>query len=263
MELKRILSHILMAVVLVAVVSCGSSDGVLSIERMAQLMADMHTAESVQELNRSEYNTDSARMVLKQSVYVRHGVTAEQVDTSFVWYGHHIDKYIEMYDRVAEILKGRMDDIDEEMVDVGVSVIGDSADAWSGVRSRVFDMRYPENYLSFAIDRDDTWNNGDVYEWRLRLFNTKEQFGWTLAVDYDNGLVETVTGESDGEGWQTLKLPLDSTRSAVRVYGFASLPLSDRDHVYLDSISLVRTRVERAGYWNTRRNVKALDYGAR
>ena len=259
MNLARIILNALVSVMLMSVVACGSSDGVLSVERMAQLMADMHTAESVQEFNRVEYNTDSARMVLKQSVYARHGVTAAQVDTSFMWYGHHIDQYIEMYDRVAEILKERMDAIDEDMVDVAKSVVGDSADAWNSVRTRVFDMRYPENYLTFVIDRDDTWNSGDVYEWKFKLFNTREQLDWTMAVDYENGLVETVTGESSGEGWQTLTLPLDSTRSAVRVYGFAALPLAPRDHVYLDSISLVRTRVERAGYWNKRRNVKSLD----
>lgn len=244
-------------------VACGSSDGVLSTERMAQLLADLHTAESVQELNRSDYSTDSACMVLKQSVYARHGVTAEQVDTSFMWYGHHIDEYIKLYGRVADILKERMDAIDEDMVDVAMSVVGDSADAWPGLRSRVFDMRYPENYLAFAIDCDDTWENGDAYEWKLKLFNTREPLDWSMVVDYDNGLIETVKGESNGEGWHSLILPLDSTRTAVRVYGFASLPLTGRDHVYLDSISLVRTRVQQSGYWNRRRNVKSLDYGVK
>lgn len=263
MKLLSITLEIVALAFILALVACGSSDGVLPVERMARLMADMHTAESVQELNRLDYDTDSARMALKQSVLARHGVTPEQLDTSFVWYGHHIDQYVKMYDRVAEILKERMDAIDEDMVDVAKSVVGDSADAWGGVRSRVFDMRYPENYLTFAIDRDDTWQNGDVYEWKLKLFNTRGQLDWTMVVDYDNGLVETVTGESSAEGWQTLTLPLDSMRSAVRVYGFASLPLSSHEHVYIDSISLVRTRVERAGYWNRRRNVESLEFGVR
>lgn len=36
---------------------------------------------------------------------MRHGVTREQFDTTLVWYGHHIETYMKIYDRVVERLK--------------------------------------------------------------------------------------------------------------------------------------------------------------
>ncbi|MDE6458729.1 MAG: DUF4296 domain-containing protein, partial [Muribaculum sp.] len=68
-------------------------DYVISPDDMASLLVDIHKGEGVVDLNSSAYRGDSARKVLKQSRYMRHGVTAEQVDTSLEWYGHNIEKY--------------------------------------------------------------------------------------------------------------------------------------------------------------------------
>ena len=81
--------------ILLAVVSCDSTpDHVIPPEKMARLLADIHIGESVIDANRNQYANDSLKKELKQSVFCKHNVTAQQVDTSFVWYGHNIEKYI-------------------------------------------------------------------------------------------------------------------------------------------------------------------------
>lgn len=254
--------RVLLAWAAVLVSACSSvPDGILDREEMASLMADIHTAESMMELDRTSFRSDSARMALKQSVYARHGVTGEQVDTTLAWYGHHLDKYVEVYNRVGEILQKRMDAIDADLVDLGLAVVGDSADAWGDVRSKVFDRRYPGDFLSFSIKADDTWENGDCYLWRLKTFNTVRPVRMVMVADYDDGRSDMRSFTSEGDGWQELSLDLDSTRVATRVYGSALIDIAGRERVFVDSISLVRTRVNPSRYWSSRRNVEAFDYG--
>lgn len=243
--------------------ACSSvPDGVLDKEDMASLMADIHTAESMMELDRVSYRNDSARMALKQTVYARHGVTAEQFDSTLVWYGHNLDKYVEVYERVGEILQQRMDAIDADLADLGLAVVGDSADAWGDLRSKVFDRHYPGDFLSFSIKADDTWENGDRYLWRMKTFNNMRPVRMVMVADYDDGRSEMRSSVSEnGDGWHELSLELDSTRVATRVYGSALIDLAGKERVFVDSISLVRTRVNPARYWSSRRNVEPFDYG--
>lgn len=107
-------------------------DYVIGPKEMTSLLVDIHKGESVIDLNRSAYSSDSMRKVVKQSIYAKHGVTAEQVDTSLVWYGHNVEKYIEIYDGVIEQLEK---DIKNADVSSGgerlhLAVVGDSVDAW-------------------------------------------------------------------------------------------------------------------------------------
>lgn len=63
--MRKLLSII--AVALLAVACSKTPKGIIPPEEMAQLMADIHTAEAVIELNRGEYRSDSLKQAFKQS----------------------------------------------------------------------------------------------------------------------------------------------------------------------------------------------------
>ncbi len=50
-------------------------------DEMAELMADIHTAESVVDTERRVFATDSMRRLLKQSVLARYGYTMADFDS--------------------------------------------------------------------------------------------------------------------------------------------------------------------------------------
>ena len=88
------------AVVALLVISCSSVPGyVIPPKKMAELLADIHIGESVVDLNRADYRTDSTKAIMLQSVLAHHGVTKQELDTSFDWYGHNISYYMEVYDK--------------------------------------------------------------------------------------------------------------------------------------------------------------------
>jgi len=245
--MRALVKLLLAAVVLSGMIACDSTPGhVIPKEEMAQLLADIHTAESVVEIDRGKYRTDSAKKALKQSVLMRHGVTQEQVDTSFDWYGHHIKEYIAVYDRTIELLDKRMEEIDATAEDVTLTVVGDSVDTWSGAKMRILSAGQPSQFVDFAFDADETWEPGDSYEWRMKMLNNRSPLEMALLADYDDGSTEFITSSDVQEGWRSISLHLDSTRTATRIYGYATVALSPNERVFLDSIALLRTRASRS-----------------
>ena len=98
-------------------------DYVISENDMAELLADIHEANAVIEINPAAYNNDSLKKELKQSVFIRHNTTQEQFDTSLLWYGHNLDIYTEVYDNVIEILEERQKNIQKETLEAGENLI--------------------------------------------------------------------------------------------------------------------------------------------
>lgn len=240
----------LVLALLPGVTSCRKTpNDVIPQEEMAQLLADIHKGEGVVETHRSGFRTDSMKSVLKQSIYAKHGVTAEQVDTSFVWYGHHIKEYMEVYTRVIEILEEEMDRTSAlANADSQMAVSGDSADAWQWSKTYEITRMSPSRLITFALTPDENWEHGDVYSWAMKVSNNRSLIGSQMAVEYDDGSVEWIDKNISEDGWNRLELVLDSTKTATSVFGMLTFEPTEKERVFLDSVALVRTRVNRYNY---------------
>lgn len=241
---------------LLSVVACkGTPDGVLSTDEMAALLADIHTGEAVVETNTSTFSTDSAKYRLKLAIYARHGVTPEQVDSSLRWYGYHMDKYVEVYDRVAEILQARMLLAEEKAGDAGQSeqstlaMEGDSVDVWTGVRARRFSDEMPSDVVTFSFSSDPNWERGDIYTFRGKMLQNDSRAILALAMDYSDGSVDYLTKPLIGDGWHEVRIAADSAKILREVYG-SLLYVPTSGHVtYIDSVSFTRTRWKPDKMW--------------
>ncbi len=231
---------------------------VIQPEEMAQLMADVHTGEAVIDMNRSYYPTDSARQAMKQSVYARHGVSSEQVDSSFAWYGRNITYYMDVYDRTIEILEHRLIESGNRVAaEAALSIAGDSVDVWPYPRYIAINDRLPSKTLTFNFARDPNWERGDSYTWRAKLFNNQEKSDWGIVVEYADGSIEFCSQDVTGDGWKELVFYSDSLRDATRVYGYMNATNRRGTSLHLDSIEMVRKRVEPQMY-NRRYSIRDL-----
>ena len=231
-------------------------------EEMAQLMADIHTAEAVVESNRGSYMSDSAKLTMKQSVYLKHGVDGEKVDSSLAWYGRNITYYMDVYDRTIEILEQRLAETGSRVAaEEAMSLSGDSVDVWTHPRFISFTRLSPTPVVVFSYRADENWQRGDVYQWRLKGFNVSPQSRWTFVTEYDNGKVEKISRElTRGDGWQHLAFYTDSTVNAVRVAGVIEIGDLGAGDVRLDSVELIRRRVEPANYSHRYDQYSITDY---
>ena len=259
-SLNKLLTAIFVAL---AMAAChGVPSDVIQPEEMAQLMADIHTGEAVVDMNRRDYETDSAKQAFKQSVYAAHGVTADQVDSSMVWYGRNITKYIDVYDRTIEILEHRLNEMGNRVAaEAAMSASGDSVDVWPYARYLAISPLSPTNIITFGFGADENWQPGDVYTWRAKFFNNGSDSEWKIAAAYDDGAVETIYTTNAGDGWREITLRSDSTRSMVRIAGYLLADLPGNGTLRLDSIALVRKRLNPARYTERYRQRSVANYG--
>ena len=101
---SRIL-YIIIGLVLLLVACKSQPDYVIEEDRMVDILVDIHKTEAVINLNYSQFPTDEKKRIVREAVYMRHNTTKADFDTSLVWYGNHLDVYMNVYDRVIEKLK--------------------------------------------------------------------------------------------------------------------------------------------------------------
>ena len=157
-------------------------DGVLSQEEMALVVADLHMADGVTALNYSQYPTDSARQALKQSVLAARGVSQQQLDTSFMWYGNHLDKYMEVCDRVIEILQERQNSI-AAGASAQIAMAGDSVELWPNARHIIGSPRMLSRVMTFTLDPDTNWRPGDIYTLQYTVLNARNRVASRSRAD--------------------------------------------------------------------------------
>lgn len=249
---KKLTNNILIAGLMTAaaLTSCSKVPrSVIQPEEMARLMADVHTAEGVIDMNHRRFHSDSSRQVLRQSVYMRHGVTAEQVDSSLAWYGRNITYYMDVYDRTIEILDHRLIESGNRLAAAAaLSIAGDSVDVWPGARLLRINDRLPSKLFTFSYDADQNWEPGDSYTWRAKFFNSTELNRWGIVAEYTNGTLEYQAGNVNGDGWHEMVFVTDSTLTAKRIYGFLSAANKPGLETVLDSVEMIRKRLNEYDY---------------
>ncbi len=222
-------------------------DNVLSKKQMADLILDIHRGESIIDMNSKEYATDSAKQLMKQSVLARHNVSQQQLDSSFMWYGHHLEDYMEVYDLVAERLESELREMEIAGTDDNgqIELAGDSIDVWSTMRSHRFSPLQPSDNLHFTLRRDNHWEKGDIYRWNFRLPSSPiNTFTWTMSAEYPDNTVTYASGRVSGTGWQSITFPTDTTQLPRVIHGSIEYePLPSSPSLTTDSLSLTRMRI--------------------
>lgn len=261
MKLTRLHLLPLVAIVMLVAACSKTPRGVLSQEKMASLVADVYRGEAVIEFNSGAYYEDSMKKVIKQSVLLAHGVTQEEFDSSMSWYGHNIEQYLQVCDRAVEMLEADMEKIGDDPDGMNLMLVaGDSAQVWPLPTYYHIQPNTPARIITFNLPVDDTWERGDNYTLAFKMINNRSSVKTGIAADYDNGWTEYIRSIENSDGWSETTLRLDSSHNAVNIYGFIEFNPADGEHMYLDSISLYRTRLDPRNYYRRARQVK-FKYG--
>lgn len=242
----RNLVYVIIALFVLAACS-HDPDYVIGEKKMVDLLVDVHKAEAVIESNYNIYNNDADKKKLREAVFLKHGITQEQFDTNLVWYGHHIEDYMKIYEQVVERLKAENEEAKKLLAEDNsqtMSQPGDSVDVWKQKRARVFDTRQATNLLTFDIAPDENFFTRDYFELRFKVLllpklAVKPQV--YMAIRHGNNDVAYNQVDVTREGWCTLPLQSDSASSILRLYGYVVLPVQPvQGQLYIDSLSLIR-----------------------
>lgn len=263
----KYLAYIFLTLIVLACTHVPS--GVIGQDEFAYVLADMYTAESYVDQNYNEFNTDSARRLLKQSVLAKYGYESADFDSSLMWYGKHSDVYLKVNDQVVEILKKRDREIGSAISQSESSFFGDSVDVWSGSRYAVIHGRFPSKFVSFEMGADENQNPGDTYTWRVKLDDSDvSSIRWVILAQYNDSTSDYLNTTTSTLGWNEVRFTTDSTKTIKAFKGYFE-PLSEHRsassenhktnrNIWIDSISLIRKRVNPETYSMDRSRLNTL-----
>lgn len=239
-------------IIIIAATACHKlPEGILGQEEMAMLLADVHKGEVVVDIERSSFNNDSLRKLMRQSVLAKHNVTQEQWENSLDYYGHHIDDYMKVYDRTIEILSKELEEAGVAVAAAANVSAGDSVNLWNRTAAYRLTGDVAMRNITFSIDADTTAHPGDSYSLRYKLLNRRDgglKINSAVYVVYADSSMEYRAQESGMEGWSDLRIITDSTRNVVSVYGYMTFDPAAGEISFLDSVMLLRKRLDKSSY---------------
>lgn len=216
---------------------------------MEDLLIDVHKSEAYVESDYAYYSKNKRKDSIENAVFAKHGVTRATFDTSLIWYGNNIEKYIQIYRNVIVRLQEEdnrtlalMND-DKDVINK-ITRSGDTVNIWNREPCYVFEGRVGRNLLAFSVPSDDNFKEGDVFRFKFRLDRlTDETFIYrpqvTLAVKGNNDSIRFVTKDISHTGWDSLTIHSFGTIRSVTGSIFVP-PMPEWRVIYADSISLIR-----------------------
>lgn len=257
---------LILGLFILVLVGCSKTpEHVINENDMASLMADMYKAEAMVEEESGKSYNDSMKLVIRQSVFMKHNVTQAQFDTSLIWYAHHLDVYDKVYDDVVKQLSGELQELskgDFTTISSGVNsdikpsvpryrTVGDTADIWGKSRTWMLLPGFAQNIITFDRKPDKESMKGDKYELAFKLENPRQSMKVFIGVDYKDGSTSYIYRNTNNNGWKHYRLQSDSTREVTRIYGYLSYKSKPTHTVFVDSVELLRTHLDRNTYVGT------------
>ena len=280
--MRKVLLHIsLLLTIVMALVSCDRTpSGVMSVNKMADLIADLQLADAYIDSHISEFNSDSSKQVIKQSVFKKHGITQQDYDSSLVWYAHNMEDYIKAHDKAIGKLKEQYDKLDrggngeskeltiseggKAIHEAGVpqnvaksrtkrlqkigSAAGDTIDLWTGKRGYMLAQGAKRGFITFDVQPDADYKPGDRYQLAYFLTRGNNEFKVSMNVDYTDGATSQIARGTNSDGWVIIDVQSDTARHVRRIYGYVSYDIKRGQTAYVDSLMLLRSRMNKTNY---------------
>ncbi len=231
------ISAIMMTLLLLGVAwsSCSRRPGgVLTEKKMVELVADMQLAEAYATTQPHAPDQRSARSELGEGVLAAHGVSHEELDSTWGWYGKNLDEYSKLLLKVDKRLAEKKREIMKPLA--GMSQENESGMLWP----------YSGNGQISPLGTTDGWilslsnpemQPGDRLIWKLHI-NQMHSLTGVLGVEYADGSSSAVTSGFNGRNNIELSLPTDTGKTVRRIYGSVRLKEEALRPIFADSISL-------------------------
>lgn len=228
--------------------------GVLSEGKTVQVLSDLQLADSYIQYHGGEYSSEENRRALKLQVLQDNDVSEADFDRTLDWYGHNIDRYSQLYEKVSKELVKRKNRL--EGTSSSSSTQSDENSIWPYPAMSYISDKGVASGIRFSTEPKLT--NGDQIVWSMKLSKvaTVETL---LGVEYSDGGISLLQRTFGGARKVSIKLQTDSSRAVKRLFGVAKV--QERVHLplWLDSIALVNTPLNAENYfmYNSQQNLLA------
>ena len=135
--------------------ACNKSAKVLSEKQMENVLFDIHIADAEISNNFNDFRDQEIKKELYASVLKKHKITQEQFDTSLVWYGRNLDKYVAIYNKLNNRYTVLSDSITAKIDrQKAYDILFDSTKIyiWEGPKILMLNSLPSNNLITFNLD---------------------------------------------------------------------------------------------------------------
>lgn len=165
----------LLLLLLSLLLSCSPSrpSGILSEEKMTDVLVDFHLAQGMAEAQGD--NTDVNRYKYIQAVFRKHHITEAEFDSSMVYYSGRAEEFLLIYNNVVTRVQAQAERMGLEATATqdrfaSLTSEGDTANIWLGKDFACIVANPIGCVYSFQMKADSTFRPGDSFIW---LFKTQ------------------------------------------------------------------------------------------
>ena len=222
--------------------------GVIKMNKMENILVDIHTAEAVSEMNYTEYGSTEQKENFAAEILKKNGVTKAEFDSSLSFYSGRLDLYMKIYQKVSERLTAQKDQLKESVLAYERSLLtpyGDSVNIWKKSAQLILTPGVLGNKI-LEVKVDTNFWKEDVLELKFKLMNQpKDSNSYIIAALGNSTTNDNSTAISEHinkTGWYTLTVNDDEYKQGDNI--FTSFTLIERGksptEIYIDSITLMR-----------------------
>lgn len=244
------------AVVLFLIAACkpGTPSQFIQPDDMEDILVDYHLARALAHNSNLPYDSVAFYQALYlEDVFRKHGITAEDFDSSMVFYFTHAERFEPMYKRVASRLEDRALALGATEGEIGVyaqlNATGDTANIWAERPKMAMMPIPPYNRWDFKVEVDSTFRRGDRFTLQFRcnyVYQDGSKSGVVyMAVGYDNDTIITRNVHFLTTGLSRLDIPAYDDADIRSIRGF--FYLGDGNNrttttrlLFLDNVQLIR-----------------------
>jgi len=227
--------------------ACNKSK-VLSEKQMEDVLFDLHIADAIISDNYRDFLTGEKKQELYASVFQKHGITQEQFDTSLVWYGLNLDKFLVIYGNLDKRYAVLTDNLIAEIERQKKPVITSDTNIWEGAKSFMLVSLPGKNLIDFNLNLDTIQlSPKEYYEFAFNVLGVSDSIA-TPFVTFGIGFPDTVFVERKtikDNGLFTVSLPpADSiNNNPTHLFGSIYLPVWKGDaKIVIHNIGLHRRK---------------------
>ena len=220
---------------------------IISERKMRGVLYDMLIGEAIIELKIDSFPTDNDRQAVFNAIFAKHHLTKAEYDSSLIWYGKHLDIYMDVYKLVLK-------DVNNKYVALGemkpVALSGDissqdSVDIWVFKRYDVFKSDVAFNTLTFDIVPAEPYSAGSSYLLMLSVWGLPTDLKHNPVIHLHAVQADTIISvrtDIEGDGLHQAMLNTLSDRQVMRIYGYVSLNAAEPAYhrIYFNDIHLMK-----------------------
>jgi hypothetical protein len=217
--------------------------GVLSDKVMRKVIVDLQIAENIVNTDPNFYDL-TQRQALYHAVFQKHGTSQQQYDSSLIWYGKHLEQFMQIYNLAIADVKQQIDDLGDVTPDTPIGN-KDSVNVWMLSDYHEFNHKKHDDLLTFHFQPAESFSYGSIFILGFQIFNPSPMLHLTLEVKLQAQQGDSAVYVNEtiaGNGYHEVMIRTMATRRVQKVYGYVRVDGGKEDWVkiYVDDFKLVK-----------------------